>query len=98
MLLDSLNEECPGIHTVCVDLSNWSDAQTTTEAVGDLDLLVNNVGVISYQSLLTTTEEEYKRVYDINVASVIAVTQVVARNMVKRKTGQYSVLCEYKRL
>ena len=89
---DSLQEECPGIHTTCVDLSNWSDAQTATEAIGDLDLLVNNAGVYSYETLLSATEEEYKKVYDINVASVLAVSQVAARKMVKQKKGRFGLV------
>ena len=43
--LDSLQQECPRIHTICLDIA--ADWKKTASAVGDLgriDLLVNNAG------------------------------------------------------
>ena len=44
--LDSLQEECPGIHTVCLDLAvDWKKTAEAVEVLGSIDLLVNNAGM-----------------------------------------------------
>ena len=84
---DLLKEECPGINTICVDLSNWSDAQAAAESAGDVDILINNAGVFDPKSLLETTESLYDTTFGSNVASVLSVSQVIAKKMVTRKQG-----------
>ena len=44
--LDSLKEECPGIHTICLDLAaDWNKTQEAVKAIGRIDLLVNCAGI-----------------------------------------------------
>ena len=56
------------------------------EHFGGLDIVVNNAGwTHRNQSLMTVTEEEFDRVYDINVKSIFHMTQAVVPIM--RKAG-----------
>ena len=89
LISDSLKKECPGVTTICVELSKWSDAQAAAESAGDVDILVNNAAVYCPVSLLEATEEAYDATFSTNVAAVLSVSQVVAKRMIKKKQGEF---------
>jgi len=82
--LDSLVKECPSIHPVQVDLADWSATRQAVEKLPPLDFLVNNAGVASRFKFVDVSPEEFDRVYDIHVKSVLNVSQVVAKKMIER--------------
>jgi len=82
--LDSLVKECPSIHPVQVDLADWSATRQAVEKLPPIDFLVNNAGVVSREKFFDALPEEFDRVYDINVKSVLNVSQVVAKGMIDR--------------
>jgi NAD(P)-dependent dehydrogenase (short-subunit alcohol dehydrogenase family) len=57
------------------------------EALGGLDVLVNNPGVLTRQDFLEETEAEYDRLMEINVKAVFFMAQAAARAMVARGRG-----------
>lgn len=83
--LDSLKAECPAITTVCVDLSNWDDARQAVSALTPIHLLVNNAAMASLDPVLDAKPEDFDASFNINVKSVMNVTQVVAGDLVARK-------------
>ncbi|KAK7500871.1 hypothetical protein BaRGS_00007751 [Batillaria attramentaria] len=85
--LDSLQQECPGIQTVTQDLSDWNKARHVLRGLGHVDLLVNNAGVGQLVSFLECTEELLDTSFGINFKGLFNVSQVVAKEMVERKTG-----------
>jgi L-xylulose reductase len=44
--------QCPSIRPVCVDLSDLDSATKAVEALGPIDLLVNNAGTYYEQSFV----------------------------------------------
>jgi len=56
-------------------------------ALGHVDVLVNNAGIISYAPLLELAVEDFRRVLEVNVIGVFVCTQVVARRMVAAGTA-----------
>ena len=56
-------------------------------ALGDLDILVNNVGVIHPAGLMETTPEDFDRVMGINVRAAFLTTQAAARRMIPSGSG-----------
>ncbi|KAK2175982.1 hypothetical protein NP493_692g06010 [Ridgeia piscesae] len=56
--LDKLEAENPGMHTVCVDLSDWATARKAVEQIGSVDLLVNNAGILEQSPFLETEESQ----------------------------------------
>jgi len=85
--LDSLLLECPGIHCICVDLLDLSSVAKLEELPNDVTLLANNAGYAKLESFLEVTEESYDKVMDINVKSMLFVSQIIAKKMISNKTG-----------
>uniref|UniRef100_A0A8D0L5G3 Dicarbonyl and L-xylulose reductase n=1 Tax=Sphenodon punctatus TaxID=8508 RepID=A0A8D0L5G3_SPHPU len=82
--LDSLEQECPGIQTLCVDLGDWEATEATLNTVGAVYLLVNNAAVALLQPFLEVTKEAFDRSFDVNLRAALHVSQIVARQMIAR--------------
>ena len=54
---------------------------------GQLDVLVNNAGIVAIAPLVMTTEEDYRRVIDVNQVGVFLGMKAVVPHMVERQTG-----------
>ncbi|MCP4401583.1 MAG: 3-oxoacyl-ACP reductase FabG [bacterium] len=74
-----------------VDISNVSQSANavdeTVEKFGHIDILVNNGGVISKESIFDISEDEWNRVMDINVKSAVFLAQHVLKYMIPQKQG-----------
>jgi len=70
---------------VQADVSKADRAQALVDAAikefGRLDVLVNNSGVYEFASLDATTEELYRRTFDVNVLGVLLTTQAAAKHL-----------------
>ena len=56
--LDSLVRECPKIHAITQDLSNWNETRQKVEVIPSFDLLVNNAGLGNQNLFINVPEEE----------------------------------------
>jgi NAD(P)-dependent dehydrogenase (short-subunit alcohol dehydrogenase family) len=67
------------------DVSKPANCQALVTEVlksfGQLDILVSNAGVDSFAKLEDITEEEYHRVFSINVGGQLFITQAAARHL-----------------
>ncbi|XP_008826490.1 carbonyl reductase [NADPH] 2 isoform X2 [Nannospalax galili] len=82
--LVSLARECPGIESICVDLGDWEATEQALGGVGPVDLLVNNAAVVLTQPFLDITKESFDRSFNVNLRSVLQVSQIVVRGMINR--------------
>ncbi|XP_035695457.1 L-xylulose reductase-like isoform X5 [Branchiostoma floridae] len=85
--LDSLVQEYPGIHPVQCDLGDPEATKAVVESVGPIDLLVNNAGITILEPFLEVTLDAFEKVMNVNVRSVMQVSQIVAKGMVERGSG-----------
>jgi NAD(P)-dependent dehydrogenase (short-subunit alcohol dehydrogenase family) len=80
---------------LAADVTGAADcAAMVEEAVrrwGTVDILHNNVGIESRKDLFETTEEEWNRVLQVDLTSMLLATQAAARVMVER--GRGSIVC-----
>uniref|UniRef100_A0A8D0KPP8 Dicarbonyl and L-xylulose reductase n=1 Tax=Salvator merianae TaxID=96440 RepID=A0A8D0KPP8_SALMN len=83
--LDSLEKECPGMITVCVDLEDWEATEAALDKVGDIDWLVNNAAIALLQPFLEVTKEAFDRSFSVNLRAALQVSQIVARKLIARK-------------
>ncbi len=57
------------------------------EKCGGVDILINNAAVFHMAPVNELTREDYQRVFDINLSSVIFTTKAAANSMIKRGKG-----------
>ncbi len=74
---------------------NTADAAMVQEAVtavmqafGQIDILINNAGILRDATLLKMTEQQFDTVLDVNLKGVFNCTKAVAPFMIERKYGR----------
>jgi NAD(P)-dependent dehydrogenase (short-subunit alcohol dehydrogenase family) len=82
---------CPGhIEVLPLDVTDTASIESCAAAVatktgGRLDVLVNNAGSLFMMPLLDTDLAESKRLFDVNVWGMLAVTQAFAPMLVRSR-------------
>jgi meso-butanediol dehydrogenase / (S,S)-butanediol dehydrogenase / diacetyl reductase len=77
---------------ICADVSLKSSVEEMVSRIikewNRIDILVNCAGIARINPLLETTEEEFDRVYQVNLKGPFLCTQIVAKEMIKRGGGR----------
>jgi len=77
---------------IVADVSSFSDAEKlikgAIEHFGKVDILVNNAGIGRPAMCYEMTEEDWKRVIDVNLTGTFNCIRAVAPHMIERKTGR----------
>lgn len=81
-----------GTQSVAADVAKKADVQAMVDhavrAFGGLDIMVNNAGVThKNQSLMTVTEDEFDRIYAVNVKAIYLATLACVPELEKRGGG-----------
>ncbi len=63
-------------------------ARTVLDAFGQIDVLVNNAGVIAVASLAEHREEDFDRIMSVNLKGAFLCAQAVVSHMIERKSGR----------
>jgi 3-oxoacyl-[acyl-carrier protein] reductase len=83
---------CTDFTAVKCDVSVKSDVENAIKAakhaLGSIDILINNAGVSSYGLFSDVTENEFDRVFNVNVKGVFNCCQCVIPDMVRNKSGK----------
>ncbi|HAA93708.1 MAG TPA: 3-oxoacyl-[acyl-carrier-protein] reductase [Rhodospirillaceae bacterium] len=81
-----------GAHVVTARLGDEGAADTliqeSEEALGSLDVLVNNAGITRDMLSMRLTDEDWAAVLDINLTSVFRLSRAAMRPMMKNKWGR----------
>lgn len=72
------------IATAAFDVTDRAAAQTAVEELGDLDILVNNVGHRDRRGVAELTPHDLNVLLDVDLTSAYALSQVVARSLAAR--------------
>ncbi|MFO0722503.1 MAG: SDR family NAD(P)-dependent oxidoreductase [Myxococcota bacterium] len=62
--------------------------KTTIDSYGRLDGLVNNAGTNYIANLVMSKEADFRAVYELNVFSVMLLTQAAVKHMIRQKGGR----------
>ncbi len=84
-----LNNEGVVCHQInLMEESGFEKVQEIVDSLPQLDILVNCVGGISRAPFLEHDPEEFKRLWLLNVYSVMRTSQIVCNRMAKQKKGR----------
>ncbi|MDP9435630.1 MAG: beta-ketoacyl-ACP reductase [Actinomycetota bacterium] len=93
-LRDGLAADFPGqgfsVHKG--DIANADDCRRTIQEVidqhGQLDILVNNAGITADRSVLKMSDDDWRRVLDVNLSGAFYLSQAALRHMLERGNGR----------
>jgi 3-oxoacyl-[acyl-carrier protein] reductase len=91
--LDELAASLPGeTYPIAFNLGDPAEVESAWKkieaAVGSVDVLINNAGILTNNKLEATTAEEWQRVIDVNVNGVFYLSRLAAGGMKLRKWGR----------
>ncbi|MCJ8008645.1 glucose 1-dehydrogenase [Lederbergia wuyishanensis] len=87
-LANELGENAKFIKHDVTKASDWETVVTETEnAFGPVNVLVNNAGISMNKNIMEITEEDYRRIVDINQISVFLGIKSVVPSMQKAEGG-----------
>ncbi|AMW14650.1 oxidoreductase [Streptomyces qaidamensis] len=88
--VDRMRDEVPGAAPVpmAADVTTEEGARQAVDALGQVDVLVNNLGVFESADPLEISDEEWRRYFDVNVLSAVRLTRLVLPGMTGRGWGR----------
>jgi NAD(P)-dependent dehydrogenase (short-subunit alcohol dehydrogenase family) len=75
------------IRTVVFDQARLDSVESLAAAAGEVDVLVNNAGVLVYEPLLELEWDDLERMLAVNLRGAIALTRRIGAGMVARRRG-----------
>jgi len=91
--LDALRQQCgSAVEILAGDLSDGRFVDELASAARDVDLFVNNAGVLKYAPLLDMTDADCEAMFRTNVLASFRITHRVAKSMVERRRGHIIVM------
>ncbi|MFN2744233.1 MULTISPECIES: SDR family NAD(P)-dependent oxidoreductase [Bacillus] len=79
------------VHGIAADLSDPKQSRTLiekTEQIGELDILVNNMGFFEVKDFADVTDEEWLEYFEVNVLSAVRLCRAFLPKMLKRNAGR----------
>jgi len=86
----SENEEVArevGGQALYADVTKADEVEKLIAEAGDIDILINNAGITRDGLLARMSEEDWRRVIDVNLTSVYLTCHAAIRGMMKRRSG-----------
>jgi 2-dehydro-3-deoxy-D-gluconate 5-dehydrogenase len=86
--IEGMGRKFAGIKANLIDTGNVKAViQATLDAFGKIDILVNNAGIIRREELINFSEKDWDDVMNINLKTIFFLSQGVAKEFIKQKTG-----------
>ena len=90
--LNNLKEKFENIHTLKFKLDNHEKieefVETSSKELDGLDVLINNAGITLDNLSIRLTQENWKKVLDINLTSTFLMCKHAIKKMLKNKCGK----------
>jgi len=88
--IDAVHEVVADADLVAVpaDVTTAEGAREAIDALGDVDVLVNNLGIFEPQPALEIDDDEWRRYFEVNVLAGIRLTRELLPGMMAREWGR----------
>lgn len=70
------------------DVADARQLQEVAESVGEVDVLVNNVGIFEVKPFEDISDEDWQRFHDVNVMSAVRLSRALMPGMLQRGWGR----------
>jgi len=88
--LGRLAKDAPGASAegVAADCASAAGAQQVFERIDTVDILVNNLGIYERKPFFDIPDDDWRRLFEVNVLSGVRFARAYAGEMVRRKWGR----------
>ena len=88
--LAKIKKEVPGANAggVAADCATAAGAEAVFAKIPDTEILVNNLGIYERKSFFKIPDEDWERMFEVNVMSGVRFTRFYTPKMVERKWGR----------
>jgi NAD(P)-dependent dehydrogenase (short-subunit alcohol dehydrogenase family) len=85
-----LAAEVPGskLRGIAADVSTAGGCKALTEALPEIDVLINNAGIFEPKGFFKIPDEDWSRFFDVNVMSGVRLSRAYLPGMLKRNWGR----------
>ncbi|TWD82260.1 NAD(P)-dependent dehydrogenase (short-subunit alcohol dehydrogenase family) [Kribbella amoyensis] len=73
---------------IAADLATAEGAESLRERAGELDILVNNLGIFGARPVLEIDDDEWRRYFEVNVLSAVRLIRLYLPGMIERGFGR----------
>ncbi len=80
-------EEATGARGLCCDVADGAAVEAAFRQIGDVDILVCNAGICNYGLMSMTSEEEWDRIFDVNVKGIYHCVNAATPAFLRRQAG-----------
>ncbi|GAB3832439.1 SDR family NAD(P)-dependent oxidoreductase [Kribbella italica] len=86
----AIAKEVPSAELIPVgaDLASAEGAEALKERAGELDILVNNLGIFGAKPVLEIDDDEWRRYFEVNVLSAVRLIRMYLPGMMERGFGR----------
>ncbi|MFJ4922874.1 SDR family NAD(P)-dependent oxidoreductase [Streptomyces sp. NPDC088725] len=88
--LERLRSESPGAEFMAApgDIASDDGTRQVLDALPQVDILINNLGIFGTRPALEITDEEWRRYFEVNVLTAIRLTRAYLPGMTERSWGR----------
>ncbi len=61
---------------------------TAKKTIGDIDILINSIGVTQFEPFISTTVEDFDKMFNLNVRAPFILCKELCKDMIKNKWGR----------
>jgi 3-hydroxy acid dehydrogenase/malonic semialdehyde reductase len=92
--LDALAKQCgtDKVRTLVGDLNDAGFVAELAAATSDIDIMVNNAGILTYAPLMDMEFDDVEAMFRTNVLASFRVTHAIAKSMIARRRGHIIVM------
>ncbi|MFB9076319.1 SDR family NAD(P)-dependent oxidoreductase [Flavobacterium procerum] len=90
LAVEKLKNEFPNalVFGIATDFGNKEEVNKLVAQLNDIDILVNNVGIFDLKNFEDIEDEDWYKIFDINVMSSVRLSKKLLPQMLEKKSGR----------